>query len=69
MKLRIAKKLLYGNSSYGRKCKSLRPPYLKDGKKIYPSWNDIDRVKQAWRVYYKHYKKYNYENRRPSIIN
>ena len=54
MKLRIARKLLYGHSSYGRKCLSLRPPFMENGRKIYPSWSDIDRIARAWQVFKKH---------------
>lgn len=52
MKLRIAKKILMGNSSYCRRCRELRPAQTKpDGNTYYPSWDDIDRIRRARTVF------------------
>ena len=54
MKIRIAKKLLFGASSYSRRCRELRPvKEMPDGNVIYPSWNDIDRIRRAYHTFMK----------------
>ena len=58
MKIRIAKKLLFGASSYSRRCRELRPVQkLPDGNVYMPSWNDIDRIRRAYHTFNRWYKK------------
>lgn len=58
MKLRIAKKILFGKSSYSKRCRQLRPSsVMPDGNINYPSWHDIDRVRRARTVFLKWAKK------------
>lgn len=55
MKFRIAKKIMTGRSSYNRRCQQLRPlQKLEDGSVFVPSWDDIDRVRRAAHVFFRH---------------
>lgn len=58
MKFRIAKKIMTGRSSYNRRCEKLRPlQMLDDGNVFAPAWNDIDRIRRAAKVYFRHVRK------------
>lgn len=58
MKFRIAKKIMTGRSSYNRRCEKLRPlQVLDDGNVLAPAWNDIDRIRRAAKVYFRHIRK------------
>ena len=55
MKFRIAKKIMTGRSSYNRRCEQLRPlQFLDDGNVFVPAWKDIDRIRRAAKVYFRH---------------
>ena len=55
MKFRIAKKIMTGRSSYNRRCEQLRPLQIfDDGKVFVPAWKDIDRIRRAAKVYFRH---------------
>ena len=55
MKFRVAKKIMTGRSSYNRRCEQLRPVrMLEDGNVFIPSWHDIDRIRRAAKVYFRH---------------
>lgn len=58
MKFRIAKKIMTGRSSYTRRCEKLRPlQILEDGNVYAPAWSDIDRIRRAAKVYFRHIRK------------
>lgn len=59
MKFRIAKKIMWGRSSYKKRCRELRPMYFDVKKNTYclPSWHNIDKISRARTVYMKHIKK------------
>jgi len=58
MKIRIAKKILFGASSYSRRCRQLRPTEtLPNGNVYMPSWSDIDRIRRARTRFMQWYKK------------
>ena len=55
MKLRIAKKIMAGRSSYNKRCEQLRPlQILDDGNVFVPAWKDIDRIRRASKIYFRH---------------
>lgn len=55
MKFRIAKKIMTGRSSYNRRCEKLRPLQMLDDGNVYaPRWSDIDRIRRAAHVYFRH---------------
>ncbi len=44
-----------GRSSYNRRCEQLRPlQMLDDGNVFVPAWKDIDRIRRAAKVYFRH---------------
>lgn len=44
-----------GRSNYNRRCEKLRPlQVLDDGNVLAPAWNDIDRIRRAAKVYFRH---------------
>lgn len=55
MRFRIAKKIMTGRSSYSRRCEQLRPlRVLEDGNVFVPAWKDIDRIRRAAKIYFRH---------------
>ena len=62
MKYRIAKKIMTGRSSYNRRCEQLRPiQMLDDGNVFVPAWKDIDRIRRAAKVYFRHLNRSYYD--------
>lgn len=58
MKFRQAKKIIEGNTNLIKRFKELRKPYKDDlGRKVFPSWHDIDIVRRAMKVYKRHIKR------------
>ena len=58
MKFRQAKKIIEGNTNLIKRFKELRKPYKDDlGRKVFPSWHDIDIVRRARKVYKRHIKR------------
>lgn len=59
MRFRIAKKILFRrHSSWSRKLRKLRPPYVNEkGNTVYPSLHDIAQVAKAREVYLNHIKR------------
>lgn len=60
MKIRQAKKILCGVKSWKTKKRFalLRPPYIDEhGRKVYPSWHDIDIIARARTRYMRYIKK------------
>ena len=44
-----------GRSSYNRRCEQLRPlQFLDDDNVFVPAWKDIDRIRRAAKVYFRH---------------
>ena len=51
-----------GRSSYNRRCEQLRPlQFLDDGNVFVPAWKDIDRIRRAAKVYFRHLKRNFYD--------
>lgn len=58
MKFRIAKKIMTGRSSYIKRCRDLRPLQILDSGDVFaPSYEDIDKIRRASKVYFNHVRR------------